>query len=56
MIALTLTEQQLQIIGAALAELPYRVAAPVVAEITRQIAQAAPDDNSDVSLDSRTVD
>ena len=36
---LTLTDQQLQIIGAALAELPYRVAAPVMAEIERQIVE-----------------
>ena len=39
---LTLTDQQLQIIGAALSELPYRVAAPVVAEINRQIAAQQP--------------
>lgn len=38
---LTLSEQQLQIIGAALAEMPYRVAAPVLDEINRQIAAAA---------------
>lgn len=37
MTTLTLTDQQLQIIGAALAELPYRVAAPVMEEIRRQI-------------------
>ena len=35
---LKLTDQQMQIIGAALAELPYRVAAPVIDEINRQIA------------------
>lgn len=38
---LTLTDEQLQIIGAALAELPYRIAAPVLAEINRQIAAQA---------------
>lgn len=37
-LTLTLTDQHLQIIGAALAELPYRVAAPVMDEINRQIA------------------
>ena len=42
MYILTLTDQQLQIIGAALSELPYRVAAPVVAEINRQIAAQQP--------------
>jgi hypothetical protein len=51
---LELTPEQLQIIGAALSEMPYRVAAHVIAEINRQIAQAAPDDNSGDSLDSRT--
>ena len=35
---LTLNDEQMQIIGAALAELPYRVSAPVLAEINRQIA------------------
>lgn len=35
---LELTHEQLQIIGAALAELPYRVSAPLLAEINRQIA------------------
>ena len=43
---LTLTDQHLQIIGAALAELPYRLAAPVLEEINRQIApdQTKPQD------------
>lgn len=36
---LTLSDQYLNIIGAALGELPYRVVAPVVEEINRQIAQ-----------------
>lgn len=35
---LELTQEQLQIIGAALSEMPYRVAAPLVAEINKQIA------------------
>lgn len=35
---LELAQEHLQIIGAALSELPYRVAAPVVAEINKQIA------------------
>lgn len=39
MTTLTLNDQQLQIIGAALAELPYRVAAPVMADIERQIVE-----------------
>lgn len=42
---LDLTQEHLQIIGAALGEMPYRVAAPVIAEINRQIAaQEAPTD------------
>ena len=39
---LTLTDEQLQIIGAALAELPFRVAAPVISEINRQLAAQQP--------------
>lgn len=45
---LDLTQEQMQIIGAALAELPYRVAAPVIDEINRQIAaqqQEAPEND-----------
>lgn len=33
-------------LGAALAELPYRIAAPVLAEINRQIAEQAEADGS----------
>ena len=36
---LALTQEQLTVIGAALAELPYRAAAPVIDEINRQIAE-----------------
>ena len=36
---LELTQEQLQIIGAALAELPYRISAPLIAEIERQIVE-----------------
>ena len=39
---LELTQEQLQIIGAALNELPYRVAAPLIAEINRQLAAQQP--------------
>ncbi len=42
---LTLTNQQLQIIGAALSELPYRVSAPVIEEINRQLAESCADEN-----------
>lgn len=46
MVTLILTDQHLQIIGAALAEMPYRVAAPVMDEINRQIAaQSAEKEN-----------
>lgn len=40
---LELTQEQLQIIGAALSEMPYRVAAPMIAEINRQIAEQEKD-------------
>ena len=36
-LTLTLTDQQLQVIGAALSELPYRISAPLIADIERQI-------------------
>lgn len=39
---LKLTEDHLRIIGAALNELPYRVAAPLIAEINRQLAAQQP--------------
>lgn len=39
---LNLTDQQLQVIASGLVEMPYRVSAPVIAEITRQLQQATP--------------
>ena len=39
---LEFTHEQLQLIGAALNELPYRVAAPLIAEINRQLAAQQP--------------
>lgn len=42
---ITLSDQQWQVVGAALAELPYRVAAPVLEEISRQLEMAAAEDN-----------
>ena len=42
MTTLTLTDQQLQIIGAALVELPYRISAPLIADIERQITAQQP--------------
>ena len=46
---LELTQEQLQLIGAALNELPYRVAAPLIAEINRQITaqQSKPEEAHD---------
>lgn len=35
---LTLDKQMMDIIGGALSEIPYRVAAPVINELNRQIA------------------
>lgn len=37
---LTLSDQHLHVIAAALAELPYRIAAPIVDEINRQVTAA----------------
>ncbi len=39
MITLTFTEQQMQVLNAALVELPFRVAAPVINSINQQLAQ-----------------
>lgn len=39
---LTLTQQQLNAIAAGLSELPFKLAAPVVAEINKQIAEQGP--------------
>ncbi len=55
MLKLELSEQMIAVIGQALGQAPYNVAAPVVAEIQKQInAQKAPrvvasDDNASVS-------
>ncbi|MDR3736090.1 MAG: hypothetical protein P4L10_11205 [Acidobacteriaceae bacterium] len=37
---LVLTQEQLNILGAGLGELPFKVSAPVAQEINRQIAEA----------------
>lgn len=42
---ITLPDQHWQVIGSALAELPYRVAAPVLEEISRQLETAAAEDD-----------
>lgn len=39
MFNLTLTQQQIEMIGAALQEMPYRVAAPLIAHINQQLNQ-----------------
>jgi hypothetical protein len=38
-IILTFTQEQLQVLNAALGEIPYRVAAPLIASINSQIQQ-----------------
>lgn len=40
-ITLTFTQEQLQILNAALVEIPYRVAAPLISEINKQIKDQA---------------
>lgn len=40
MFKLNLSAQQLQVINAALGEIPYRIAAPVVFEINKQLQSA----------------
>lgn len=44
---LTLSDEQLSVIGAALAELPYRAAAPVIDEMNRQLVNAKKADGQD---------
>jgi hypothetical protein len=39
MITLTFTPEQIKIIGDALMEFPYRLAAPLISEINQQIKQ-----------------
>jgi hypothetical protein len=41
-ITLILTQDQINILGTALGELPFRVAAPLVHEINKQIAEQVP--------------
>ena len=48
MITLTFTPEQLQILDKAIAELPFRVAAPLVQEINKQIQASF-----DKSVDAR---
>lgn len=38
---MTLTMEQLQVIGAALSEMPFRASAPLIAELNRQVAEQA---------------
>jgi len=38
-VTITLTEQQLQVVSAALAELPFKVAAPLIQDLTKQIGE-----------------
>jgi hypothetical protein len=55
-ITLTVTPQSLRIIGEGLMELPYRISAPIIAELNRQVvaqqktAEAPPLDKSVDSL------
>jgi hypothetical protein len=39
---ITLNQQQLQIISAALSEIPYRMAAPVIESIQKQLQPTSP--------------
>lgn len=46
-ITLTLTVEQMNILASALSDLPYRVSAPLIADIQKQVAaQAKGDDES----------
>lgn len=41
---LNLTDQDLAVVSSALVELPFRVAAPLIAKINQQIAETAKED------------
>jgi hypothetical protein len=45
-IKLVLTLQQMQVLNASLLEMPYRLAAPLIAEINTQIQQQEDEDKS----------
>ena len=47
---LIVTKQHLDVIGAGLGELPYRISAPVIAELTRQISEQIAQKPSDEPL------
>jgi hypothetical protein len=56
-IKLTVTPQSLRIIGEGLMELPYRISAPIIAELNKQVAaQQTPQEPPalDKSVDSLT--
>jgi len=38
-VTITLTEQQLQVVSAALSELPFKIAAPLIQDLTKQIGE-----------------
>lgn len=48
-ITLTFTQEQLQILNVALVEIPYRVAAPLISDINKQIKDQAEDTSSNYS-------
>lgn len=49
-ITLTFTEQQIQILNAALIEVPYRLAAPLISSINSQIQDQAKQKPAEYSL------
>jgi hypothetical protein len=49
-ITLTFTQEQLQILNAALMEIPYRAAAPLIASINNQIKDQAEQKPAEYSL------
>lgn len=50
---LKLTDQQMRVINAALIEMPYRLAAPVIQAINEQISAASPDADAAVNQTGR---
>lgn len=53
MFNISLTAQELELIGAALMEIPYKLAAPLIANINEQISQQEEADQPTSSSDDR---
>ncbi len=51
---ISFTIEDLQVIDAALAEIPYRIAAPIINKINKQLATSPSDDEEEQPYDKNT--